>query len=150
MEQSTKWYMRIWVWWAVSTAVYLALLYTPWGLGIVNTLIGLVVPFFAFFIALLDLSSDAVLSGYASQTGFIIVILLFAVVYFGFGDKVARKMGMVTYAKKTVFYLVVLLALTFIVDFTIYQKWPSVGLFLQEMGIEESVIPDFFVYDAWK
>jgi hypothetical protein len=157
MEQSEKWYMRIWVWWAVLTAVYLAMFFSAklfsYGSLLIsawNTLtffIGLFVPF-GWFNTLGALWTSTELGSPTLPTAVITAPLLLTVIFLG--DRVSREIGVTTLWWKIVFNLIVLITLTFIVDFTIYQKWPSVGLFLQEMGIEESVIPDFFVYDAWK
>jgi hypothetical protein len=157
MEQSEKWDMRIWVWWAGLTALYLAMLVFSAALfsdgsflssawNTITFFIGMFVPF-GFLNTLTSFAYDTAPVGTILPIGFLTVPLLAAVVFWG--DKIARKMGMVTYAKKIAFNLIVLLTLTFIVDFSIYQKWPSLGLFLQAVGVERSVIPDFLVYKWW-
>ena len=105
------------VWWLGLTLLYLALQYVS-GFSPLTSFVGLFVPFGIFNVMV------AVSALQQMHVGAILSITLFFLALFG-ADWSTKKLGISSPMLKIGFNLVLLLALTFIVDYSIYGEWNS-------------------------
>ena len=110
--------------WFVLTALYLGILEVQnSGVAVIGMTIGLFVPYGVFnFVALTEAVPEFHI--------FAIIAAALLIVAFVFVDPWATRMGF-TGLKKFPLYLVVLFALTFLVDFSLWHAWPSMGMVVQ-------------------